>query len=130
MAGLNIFRKNYTVRRWGVQEVQGCYITAPYQDFKVDLNVQPFHPHETSADAEGSRQHKKLKSFGVFQFTAADQDKGVQGDWLFYRGRWYCCLSAVAWDHTTLFYNKAEWGSIGETEQEEHLAPPDEGSRK
>lgn len=124
MAGLGIFRKNYIVRRFGKQEVVKGYMTAPYQDFEVSLNVQPQQPHETKAAPEGERQFKKLKSFGDFQFTASDQHKGVQGDWLYYNGNWYCCISAVPWDHTLLHHNKTEWGAVGETELEEFLEVP------
>lgn len=124
MAGLGIFQKKYTARRYGALEVEQGFMISHYHHFEVSLNVQPQQPHETKANPEGERQFKKLKSFGDFQFTASDQLKQIQGDWLFYRGKWFCCISSVPWDHTMLFHCKAEWEAVAETTDEECLLPP------
>ena len=54
MGGLNIFRRKYTVRRFGPQEdVSGGYTTAPYEDVVTFLNVQPLSTKELLALPEG-----------------------------------------------------------------------------
>lgn len=125
MAGLSIFQKKYTVRRFGEQEYNRGYASSPYTDFEVPLNVQ-ISQHETSTSDEGGRQFRKLKSYGTFQFRTVDQHESKTGDWLFYMGQWYCCTSVIQWDHTLLHHNKAEWSSIGETESDILLTPPNQ----
>ena len=74
MGGLKIFRRKYTVRRFGTQEdVPGGYTTAPYEDVVTFLNVQPLSTKELLALPEGERSTKRVKAFGDLQLTAADQ---------------------------------------------------------
>lgn len=124
MGGLSIFRKNHVVRRFAPQEITLGYATSRYEDFVAMLNVQPLGPDALQAIPEGKRQFKRLKVFGDFQFTAADQSKGIPGDWLFYLGAWYECVSAVPWDHTMLAHCRAEFSAVAETESAQNLEPP------
>lgn len=125
MGGLNIFRRKYTVRRFGPQIVVEGYATAPYEDVVTLLNVQPLDPDELQALPEGERQFKRLKAFGDLQLTAADQDAGVPGDWLYYLGRWYKCVSAVPWNHTMLSHCRSEFVAVAESDAALNLEPPE-----
>ena len=125
MGGLNIFRRKYTVRRFGPQEdVPGGYTTAPYEDVVTLLNVQPLSTKELLALPEGERSTKRVKAFGDLQLTAADQYQGIPGDWLFYRGSWYKCVSALPWDHTMLAHCRSEFAIIPEGELPDNVEPP------
>lgn len=76
MGGLKIFRRKYTVRRFGPQEdVPGGYTTAPYEDVVTFLNVQPLSTKELLALPEGERSTKRVKAFGDLQLTAADSTR-------------------------------------------------------
>lgn len=126
MNGLGVFRKNYVVRRFGEQQFIKGYASVPYTDVMTSLNVQPLSPNELQALPEGDRAVRRLKAFGSLPLTAADQETGTPGDWLFYSGRWYRCVSAIPWDHTMLSHCKSEFCAVPETEPPQNLAPPKE----
>lgn len=124
MGGLNIFRRKYAIRRFGEQKIVNGFPVTPFTDSVAMLNVQPLEPDEMQALPEGERQFKRLKTYGDLQLTAADQQRGTPGDWLYYYGRWYKCVSAVPWDHTMLAHCQAEFAAVAETEPAANTAPP------
>ena len=125
MGGLKIFRRSCTVRRFGLQEdVPGGYTTAPFEDVVTALNVQPLSAKELLTLPEGERGVKRLKTFGDLQLTASDQYQGIPGDWLFYRGEWYKCVSAFPWDHTMLGHCRSEFVMVPEAELPFNMEPP------
>lgn len=125
IAGPTLFRRKYIVRRFKPQKVVGGYAISDYEDVVTLLNVQPLKPDEVQALPEGERQFKQLKAFGDLLLTAADQATGTPGDWLFYYGRWYKCVSSTPWDHTTLSHCRSEFSAVAETEHELNLEPPE-----
>lgn len=125
MGGLKIFRRKYTVRRFGSQEdVPGGYTTAPFEDVVTSLNVQPLSAKEFMALPEGERSTKRIKAFGDLQLIASDQYQGIPGDWLFYRGAWYKCVSALPWDHTLLTHCRSEFVMVPESDLPFNMEPP------
>lgn len=120
---IDIFKKNYVIRRFGGQQFIDGYATAPYTDGTIKLNVQPLNSDEMQALPEGERTIKRLKSFGKLKLTAADQYTGVPGDRLFYYGRWYECVSSVNWDHTPISHFRSEFVAI--SEKSVNTAPPE-----
>lgn len=125
MGGLKIFRRKYTVRRFGPQEdVPGGYTTAPFEDVVTSLNVQPLSTKELMALPEGERSTRRVKAFGDLQLTTSDQYQGIPGDWLFYRGAWYKCVSSLPWDHTLLAHCRSEFVMVPESELPFNMEPP------
>ena len=86
MGGLKIFRRSFTIRHFGDEEIVDGYGYATYEDREVLLNVQPLSADELQALPEGERRTKRLKAYGNYTFTTADQSTGKRGDWLFYCG--------------------------------------------
>ena len=122
MSGLGIFRRNFTIRRFGKEEIIDGYGLTSYEDSEVSLNVQPLSPDEIQALPEGERRTKRLKAYGDFTFTTADQSTGRRGDWLLYYGHWYECVSSLGWDHTILSHCKSEFVEIPEAETAPYLS--------
>lgn len=116
MSGPKIFRKTYTIRRFGDEVIIDGNGTATYEDFSVTLNVQPLSSKDIAALPEGERLTKRFKAYGDFIFTTADQSTGRRGDWLLYHGNWYECTSSVEWDHTMLCHCKSEFVAVPESE--------------
>lgn len=120
--GFGLFRRKFVIRRFGAETITGGYGSVPYADSVVELNVQPLSKDELQALPEGERRTKRMKAFGDFLFTAADQAAGQRGDWLFYQGsmdpagHWYQCVSAVGWDHTVLRHCRSEFVQVAEAE--------------
>lgn len=124
MGVLGIFRKRYVVRRFKPQRIVSGYATAPYEDMAVSLNVQPLTPNELLALPEGERRFRRLKAYGDLLLTASNPKEGIPGDWLYYRGEWYKCVSAVPWDHTILSHCESQFAAVAETEPSANLEPP------
>ena len=120
---IGLFKKPYTLRRYGEQTVTGGYASAPYADMEVRLDVQPFNPDELLTLPEGERTIKRIKSFGQSRLTSTDEFKGIAGDRLFYQGYWYECTSSVMWEHTMLAHYRSEFTILPPREQE---AAPEE----
>lgn len=116
MAGLGIFRRKFTIRRFGEEAVIDGYAHTSYEDTETPLNVQPLSADEIQALPEGERRIKRLKAYGDLTFTTADQSTGKRGDWLYYYGHWYECVSSLGWDHTMLAHCKSEFVEVPEAE--------------
>ena len=128
--GIGIFRRKYIVRRFKPQEIVNGYALSAYEDIITPLNVQPLSADELQALPEGERRFRRLKSFGSLQLAAANQQQGSPGDWLYYRGEWYKCVSAVSWRHTILSHCKAEFAAVAETDPNADLSPPEMGAER
>ena len=115
---IRIFRRLYTVRKYGKQEIIDGYPRAPYTDVKTRLNVQPLSSDELQALPEGQRKINRVKAFGADRLTSADEHEGIPGDRLFYQGLWYECTSSVMWDHTLLGHYHSEFVVIPQSAQE------------
>lgn len=119
-----MFKKPYTLRRYGVQTAADGYAAFDYTDQTVRLNVQPLSAQELQALPEGDRASRRVKAFGAFPVRTVDQRAGLPADRLFYRGRWYECESAGTWDHTPLAHMESQWAAVPENQRED---PPREG---
>lgn len=115
------FKHQYVIRRFGEETIERGY-SAPggYEDTVVSLNVQPLSSDDLQALPEGLRTVKHVKTVGGDEFTPADEEHGVQGDRLFYEGKWYECTSCQKWDHTLLSHYEAEFAEMPPGEK-----PPD-----
>lgn len=99
---ITIFNRKYWIRRFGEQRKVKGYYTSDYEDFVASLHVHPMGTDQLQALPEGERSVKHLEGHGSDILVAADQDKGIKGDYLFYKGDWYECTSAQEYDHTLL----------------------------
>lgn len=126
MIGTDIFKKTYIIRRFEQQEIIRGHAVSGFTDVKTKLNVQPLNPDELQSLPEGERSVKRVKAFGDYPLTAADQTSGTPGDWLYYKGHWYECKSSVDWDHTLLAHFRSEFVIVPETELDENIEPPKE----
>lgn len=116
MPGLGIFRRKFTIRRFGTEEIIDGYAHTTFEDTETALNVQPMSSDDLQALPEGERRVKRLKAYGDLTFTTADQSTGRRGDWLLYYGHWYECVSSLGWDHTILSHCKSEFVEVAEAE--------------
>lgn len=119
---IKIFRRPYTIRKYGVQTVIDGYASAAYADSVVRLNVQPQAPDNMEPDPAGDHTVKLLKSWGSDKLTSANDFQGIPGDMLFYNGLWYECTSSVMWDHTILAHYQSDFVVLPAEKQE----PPPE----
>lgn len=115
MGAIGMFRRPTWIRRWGPDG---------RRDIKTRLNVQPLGSDNVKAQPEGARRDNKLKAFGSMELTPADQLKQQRGDWMYYRGQWYVCVSCILRDHTIVGNFRSEWERVSESERPANLVPP------
>lgn len=102
------FKKPYTVKRYGSQKNVDGYATAGYADIEnILLDVQEISDTSTN-EPSGSRNSKRICSFGQFKFTAAEYPK-TKGDKIKYNDKWYECVSCVERDNTLVHHFYAEF---------------------
>ena len=109
MMAIGIFRRPYTIRRHGKQEIINGYPVSTDIEFTAKLNVQPLSADELLALPEGERTVARVKTFGADELRPADEHDGTPGDLLFFFGKWYECKSCVNWQHTPLKHYEAEF---------------------
>ena len=108
---LGIFRKPYTVRRMGPQKVINGHASSAFADATFSLNVQPKAPDKHEAREEGDVTLKRVRAWGPGELASADELSGAPGDLLFYKGRWYECVSCVEW-HNLLGHYQSEFAAL------------------
>ena len=115
--GIMLFKKPYTVRKHQAQEIVNGYAVAPFFDVTMKLNVAPLGSDDLQALPEGERAVKRVNAFGPDKITSADDAQGVPGDYLYYYGQWYKCISSVYWDHTFLRHYESQFVLLPMSEQ-------------
>lgn len=124
---IGLFRKTYTLRHFGKQEIVRGHVIHPFTDSKTSINLQPLSADAIAALPEGQRNTKRLKGYGSEILTTTDMEAGVVGDRVYYYGNWYECVSSNIWDHTVLAHCESEFVLISMNEDDVTLAPPREG---
>lgn len=120
---IGLFKKLYTIRRYGTQTIVKGYASAPHTDFMTWLDVQPYSPDDLKVLPEGERTEKRVKTFGGERLVSSDAIEGVLSDRLFYEGRWYQCTSSVMWEHTILRHYRSDFVLMSQNEQSK-MKPP------
>ena len=121
---LNIFKKPYTLRRFGKTELVKGRTRASYSDCTVMLNVQPLSMTELTALPEGIQRAKNIKAIGKVLIRTADENAGTLADRLYYRGEWYECTGADIWGNTPVGQTEAVFGLVPGVEAGDILLSP------
>ena len=109
---LGIFWKPYVVRRREPQKVIDGHAASAFSDMTMYLDVQPKNPNRFEGNEEGDFTVKRLRAWGGDELTSADELTGTPGDLLFYKGRWYECVSCVDWHNTPLGHFQSEFTAL------------------
>ena len=68
---MNIFKRNYTLRRFSQQSTKKGYaVMASYKDETVSLNVQPTVSADLKSFPEGDRSSISIKYLGYFPLSS------------------------------------------------------------
>ena len=122
---MNIWKKDYVMRRYTRQKNRKGYTTRGYTDTTVQLNVQTITETQTSVTADGKRSVKRIKSYGSFPLRVEDVKNGIQADRLFFAGDWFECESCVFWEHTPLSHYRAQFVRVSEAIDGSDIVPPE-----
>lgn len=123
---LSIFKKPHILRKF-YPEGNGYR----WEDQTVMLNVQPLTGKDLLALPEGERSIKRCKVIGenTCNIRVSDEEHGIWGDWLFYRGSWYKCEGADPRDATPIGQTSSQFVVVRENYPENVLVPPEENKK-
>lgn len=121
---LGIFKKSYILRKF---TAAGEGYT--WDDQTVQMNVQPLTGKDLLVLPEGERRIKRCKVICENQcdLRISDEEHGIWGDWIFYRGSWYRCEGADARDATPIGQTTAQFVLVTGNYPANVLEPPGEG---
>ena len=117
----DIWKQQYTLRRYSPQKNRRGYFTRGYTEKTVLLNVQVTRSDATLTK-EGKRNTKTIKAIGAFPIKEADVKTATQGDRLFFEGEWYECTSCVHKYHTPLKHYISQFTLVSEAIPNSELA--------
>ena len=100
---ITLFNRKYFIRRFGEQQEINGYITTSHTDFVVSIHIHPARNSVIQALPEGERATRRLEGHNCGTVLRAGNHATQQkGDFLFYKGEWYECVSVTEYDHTLL----------------------------
>ena len=104
-----LWRKSYTVRRYGASDVENGYtIPGSFEDITISLNVQT-GKCETVTDEDGEHKLQKLEVFSDDEIRMVSEAEQRMADRLWFQGKWYECRSAILLDNTILAHYECEF---------------------
>lgn len=107
---MKIFKRAYTVRRYQKTSWEAGIPSAPYVDMELMLDVQD-NRRTNQGDRGGRSTAGALTVYSDVEIFAAEPDQQIDGDRLFYMGRWYVCTKSVYWGNTILKHWVCEFDS-------------------
>ncbi len=100
---IEIFNRNYWVRRFGEQQYYHGYYYCPHDDYVASLHVHPLGAMKILALPEGDMSFQHLEAHGSHKLQVVGELGGdTRGDLLWYQGHWWECISVVEWHDTGL----------------------------
>ena len=121
---LNMWKKYYTLRRFGEQRFVDGYAVRDYSDSKVYLDIQP-QKNDTVVTPDGKRRTSGITAYGEFPITIEDVSAGTPGDWLYYEGWWYECKSSMMYEHSLVSHYTSTFVIVTEAIDDSEKSPPD-----
>ncbi len=110
---MNIWRKQYTLRRYNGQTYVNGYPVASYTERTTLLDVQP-DMNAATIDIDGKRRVQRLTSYGDDPIITASVETGQRADRLFFEGEWFECDSSMWYEHTPIAHYTATWIRVPE----------------
>ena len=110
---MNIWRKNYTLRRYGQQQIVNGYPVSTYSEMQVLLDVQP-DMNAANIDIDGKRRVQRLTSYGDAEIITANVETGQRADRLFFNNDWFECDSSMWYEHTPIAHYTSTWIRVPE----------------
>lgn len=118
-----IFKREHVLRHFGELGYKFGHETCPYTDSFFESDVQPVTRGNTMTEA-GAELSSRIKSWSDTELTPCDPEAKAKGDWLFFRGSWYQCVSSVKDDNTILSHWTSEFELVSESEPALLREPP------
>lgn len=110
---MNVFKKPYTIRRYGKKTWENGLPRSNYKDYTVYLDIQP-QGDGTTRNGDGHWVTRNVKAYSDVPLVVADPDNGIDGDRVLINGRWYECVGCEYWGNTILTHYECSLTAVEE----------------
>ena len=106
---ISIFNRDYLMRRYSADD--------SFVDSMINIHL---HEEERGSGrwAETQGIVRNIAGHGMVELKEASLENGTRADRVFYRGRWYECVSSVFYDHTALSHYNYKFIALPEDAME------------
>lgn len=116
------FRKPYTLRHFGEAETVRGRERYKFEESIVHADIQTSTRNNTM-DTEGATLTSRIQVWTDEQITPTDQECGQLGDWIYYSGRWFQCISSLFAGNTLISHWVSEFDFVPLTDPQAKLLP-------
>lgn len=98
---MNFFKRKYTVRRYLAQKLHKGYISMPYEDLRLPMDIQTLEDKIITTE-DGSRSLQTLKTFCDYPIIVTDTERQQKADRIWFQEKWFECTSSRLSENTSL----------------------------
>ncbi len=98
---MNFFKRPYIVRRYLQPKNVRGYISIPYTDMTLPMDIQTMEDAVITAE-DGARSVQQLKVFCDNELLVEDKEKQQKADRVWFQGKWFDCQSSRLSENTPL----------------------------
>lgn len=95
------FKKKYTLRRYLKPKNINGYISTPYEDIKLLMDIQTLEA-VVKSDTDGFGTIQKLKIFCDFEIRTENDELQQKADRVWFQNKWFACISSRLSENTPL----------------------------
>lgn len=116
------FRNSYVLRHFADTENVRGREKYCYDESIVQADIQTSTRNNTM-DTEGANLTSRIKVWTDEQLTPTDEDSGQLGDWIYYSGRWFQCISSLLAGNTLISHWVSEFDLVPLTDPKSEIPP-------
>lgn len=98
---MNFFKRPYTVRRHSEPKNIRGYISIPYKDMTLPMDIQTMEDVVVTTE-DGARSVQQLKVFCDSELLVEDKEKQQKADCVWFQEKWFDCQSCRLSENTPL----------------------------
>lgn len=98
---MNFFKRKRTIRRYSEPKEYEGYITIPYGDLELPMDVQTLECVSVTTE-DGTKSVQRLKAFCDFPILTENRDTQQKADRLWFQDKWFDCTSCRLSENTPL----------------------------
>lgn len=102
------FRNPYVLRHFGDTENVRGREKYRFDERVIEADIQTSTRNNTM-NTEGANLTSRIKVWTDEQLTPTDEDSGQLGDWIYYSGRWFQCISSLFAGNTLISHWVSEF---------------------
>lgn len=116
------FRNPYVLRHFGDAEIVRGREKYTFEEDIIQADIQTSTRNNTM-DIEGADLTSRIKMWTDEQITPTDEDSGQLGDWIYYSGRWFQCISSLFAGNTLISHWVSEFDIVPLTDPKAEILP-------